>query len=275
MIKLVAIDLDGTLLDSKKEISIRNKEALVQAKAAGVKIVICTGRPLAAIGIYLDALNLRDNGDYSITFNGGLVQKNDTGEIIEKATMPLENVHDLFELASSLNVPLDILSDGLVLQLPTTKDYESLYSQLNKLLTYESYELAQLTADRIYNKAVIAVDQTYLDEQIKKIPDPFYDRYEIIKTRSNLLEFMPKGITKAYGISLLARDLGIKQEEIMTIGDEENDLPMIEYAGLGVAMENAVPRVKDLADIITDTNDNDGVAQAVEKFVLEPLEGGN
>ncbi|EOL50796.1 Cof-type HAD-IIB family hydrolase [Enterococcus caccae] len=275
MIKLVAIDLDGTLLDSKKEISARNKEALAQAKAAGVKIVICTGRPLAAIGIYLDALNLRDNGDYSITFNGGLVQKNDTGEIIEKATMPLENVHDLFELASSLNVPLDILSDGLVLQLPTTKDYESLYSQLNKLLTYESHELAQLTADRIYNKAVIAVDQTYLDEQIQKIPDPFYDRYEIIKTRSNLLEFMPKGITKAYGISLLARDLGIKQEEIMTIGDEENDLPMIEYAGLGVAMENAVPRVKDLADVITDTNDNDGVAQAVEKFVLEPLEGGN
>lgn len=275
MIKLVAIDLDGTLLNSKKEISARNKEALAQAKAAGVKIVICTGRPLAAIGIYLDALNLRDNGDYSITFNGGLVQKNDTGEIIEKASMPVENVHDLFELAKSLNVPLDILSDGLVLQLPTTQDHESLYSQLNKLLTYESYELAQLTADRIYNKAVIAVDQTYLDEQIKKIPRPFYDRYEIIKTRSNLLEFMPKGITKAYGISLLARDLGIEQEEIMTIGDEENDLPMIEYAGLGIAMENAVAKVKDLADVITDTNDNDGVAQAVEKFVLEPLREGN
>ncbi|MGX7245076.1 Cof-type HAD-IIB family hydrolase [Enterococcus quebecensis] len=275
MIKLVAIDLDGTLLNSNKEISARNKAALAQAKAAGVKIVICTGRPLAAIGIYLDALNLRDNGDYSITFNGGLVQKNDTGEIIEKASMPLENVHDLFQLASSLNVPLDILSDGLVLQLPTTQDYESLYSQLNKLLTYESYEVAELTADRIYNKAVIAVDETYLDEQIKKIPSAFYTRYEVIKTRTNLLEFMPKGITKAYGISLLARDLGIKQEEIMTIGDEENDLPMIEYAGLGVAMENAIDKVKDLADVITDTNDNDGVAQVVEKFVLEPLRGGN
>ncbi|PZL72997.1 Cof-type HAD-IIB family hydrolase [Enterococcus plantarum] len=275
MIKLVAIDLDGTLLDSKKEISARNKEALTQAKAAGVKIVICTGRPLAAIGIYLDALNLRDNGDYSITFNGGLVQKNDTGEIIEKSSLALENVHELYELAKSLNVPLDILSDGLVMQLSTTQEYESLYSQLNKLLTFESYEVAQLTTDRIYNKAVIAVDQAYLDEQIKKIPSLFYDRYEVIKTRSNLLEFMPKGITKAYGISLLARDLGIKQEEIMTIGDEENDVPMIEYAGLGVAMENAVAKVKGLADVITDTNDNDGVAQAVEKFVLEPLRGGN
>lgn len=275
LIKLVAIDLDGTLLNSKKEISERNKAALAQAKAAGVKIVLCTGRPLAAIEIYLEALDLRDNGDYSITFNGGLVQKNDTGEIIEKALMPLAAVHELYELATALNVPLDILSDGLVLQLPASQEHTSIYSQLNNLLTFEPYELAQFTADQIYNKAVVAIDETYLDEQIKKIPASFYERYEVIKTRNNLLEFMPKGITKAYGISLLARDLGIKQEEIMAIGDEENDLPMIEYAGLGIAMENAVAKVKDMADIITDTNDNDGVAQAVEKFVLEPLRGGN
>lgn len=275
MIKLVAIDLDGTLLNSHKEISQKNKDVLAQAKAAGVKIVLCTGRPLAAIEVYLETLGLRDNGDYSITFNGGLVQKNDTGEIIEKALMPLDAVHNLYQLAAELNVPLDILSDGLVLQLPTSLENRSLYSQLNNLLTFEAAELQHLTADRIYNKAVVAIDEDYLDEQISKIPTPFYDRYEIIKTRSNLLEFMPKGITKAYGISLLARDLEIKQEEIMTIGDEENDLPMIEYAGLGVAMENAVASVKALADVITDTNDNDGVAQAVEKFVLEPLKGGN
>lgn len=275
MIKLVAIDLDGTLLNSHKEISPKNKDVLAQAKAAGVKIVLCTGRPLAAIEVYLETLGLRDNGDYSITFNGGLVQKNDTGDIIEKALMPLADVHDLYQLATELNVPLDILSDGLVLQLPTSPENQSLYSQLNNLLTFEAAEVQHLTADKIYNKAVVAIDENYLDEQISKIPATFYDRYEIIKTRSNLLEFMPKGITKAYGISLLARDLGIKQEEIMTIGDEENDLPMIEYAGLGVAMENAVASVKDLADVITDTNDNDGVAHAVEKFVLEPLKGGN
>lgn len=275
MIKLVAIDLDGTLLNSHKEISQKNKDVLAQAKAAGVKIVLCTGRPLAAIEVYLETLDLRDNGDYSITFNGGLVQKNDTGEIIEKALMPLDDVHDLYQLATELKVPLDILSDGLVLQLPTSLENRSLYSQLNNLLTFEAAELQHLTADKIYNKAVVAIDEDYLDEQISKIPATFYDRYEIIKTRSNLLEFMPKGITKAYGISLLARDLDIKQEEIMTIGDEENDLPMIEYAGLGVAMENAVASVKALADVITATNDNDGVAQAVEKFVLEPLRGGN
>ncbi|PQC52341.1 Cof-type HAD-IIB family hydrolase [Enterococcus faecalis] len=274
MIKLVAIDLDGTLLNSQKEISLRNKQALMAAKQAGVKVVICTGRPLAAIGPYLEELGLQDEGDYSITFNGGLVQKNDTGAIIEKTLMPLEAIHELYQLATTLNMPFDVLSDEVVMQLPSSPNYPSIYSSLNKLLTFESYKLEELTPNRIYNKVVVAIDEAYLNERIKEIPASFYERFEIIKTRNNLLEFMPKGITKAYGISLLAKDLGIRAEEIMTLGDEENDLPMIEYAGLGVAMANAIPLVKEAADVVTDTNDQDGVAKAVEKYILTPLEGG-
>jgi len=79
---------------------------------------------------------------------------------------------------------------------------------------------------------------------------------------------MPKGVTKAYGISLLAKDLGLERSEIMAIGDEENDLPMIEYAGLGVAMENAVPFVKEAADHVTASNIEHGVAKAIQQFVL-------
>ena len=274
MIKLVAIDLDGTLLNSQKEISLRNKQALMAAKQAGVKVVICTGRPLAAIGPYLEELGLQEEGDYSITFNGGLVQKNDTGAIIEKTLMPLEAIHELYQLATTLNMPFDVLSDEVVMKLPSAPNYPSIYSSLNKLLTFESYKLEELTPNRIYNKVVVAIDEAYLNERIKEIPASFYERFEIIKTRNNLLEFMPKGITKAYGISLLAKDLGIRAEEIMTLGDEENDLPMIEYAGLGVAMANAIPLVKEAADVVTDTNDQDGVAKAVEKYILTPLEGG-
>ncbi|MDV2933469.1 Cof-type HAD-IIB family hydrolase [Enterococcus faecalis] len=274
MIKLVAIDLDGTLLNSQKEISLRNKQALMAAKQAGVKVVICTGRPLAAIGPYLEELGLQEEGDYSITFNGGLVQKNDTGAIIEKTLMPLEAIHELYQLATTLNMPFDVLSDEVVMQLPSAPNYPSIYSSLNKLLTFESYKLEELTPNRIYNKVVVAIDEAYLNERIKEIPASFYERFEIIKTRNNLLEFMPKGITKAYGISLLAKDLGIRAEEIMTLGDEENDLPMIEYAGLGVAMANAIPLVKEAADVVTDTNDQDGVAKAVEEYILTPLEGG-
>lgn len=274
MIKLIAIDLDGTLLTSEKTISERNKKALKQAKALGVKIVLCTGRPLAAIKEYLRALDLLEDGDYSITFNGGLVQKNDTGEIIDKALLPVPDIQDIYQLGKTLELPIDVLSNGMVYHLPSSKKYTSIYHQLNGLLTFQPLNLDQLSEIQEFNKAVVAIEATYLDEQIKKIPDEFYQRFEVIKTRSNLLEFMPKGITKAYGLSLLAKDLAIDPKEMMAIGDEENDVPMLVYAGLGVAMENAVEKVKKVANIVTKSNDQDGVAQVIETYVLQSTKGG-
>ena len=260
MIKLVAIDLDGTLLNEQKLISDENKQALAQAKQQGVKIVLCTGRPLAAMAHYLQELGLVDEGDYSITFNGGLVQKNDTGEIMEKKVMEVLDIQRLYKLAQQLDLPLDVLSDNVVLQLPSAPRKQSLYNVLNKLLQFQPADISDITDEFVLNKAVIAYDQEELDPKIKEIPAEFHEMYEIIKTRSMLLEFMPKGVTK---------DLGLKQEEIMAIGDEENDLPMIQYAGLGVAMENAVPFVKEAADFVTASNEENGVAKVIQKFVLE------
>ncbi|WP_165004007.1 MULTISPECIES: Cof-type HAD-IIB family hydrolase [unclassified Enterococcus] len=269
MIKLVAIDLDGTLLNEEKKISEENKQALAKAKEQGVKIVLCTGRPLAAMAHYLQELGLVDEGDFSITFNGSLVQKNDTGEIIEKKVMEVADIHRLYKLAQQLELPLDVLSDNVVLQLPSAPKKQSLYNVLNKLLQFQPASLSDITDQFVLNKAVIAYPQEELDPKIKEIPASFHEKYEIIKTRSMLLEFMPKGVTKAYGISLLAKDLGLEKEEIMAIGDEENDLPMIEYAGLGVAMANAVPFVKEAANYVTASNEENGVAEAIKKFVLE------
>ncbi|MDR3960307.1 MAG: HAD-IIB family hydrolase, partial [Streptococcus sp.] len=125
MIKLIAIDLDGTLLNDKKDVPPRNTEVLARAKAQGVKIVICTGRPLRAIRPYLEELSLKEPGDYSITFNGGLVQKNETGEIIEKAAMQLADIHELVSVAEDLNLPLDVVSEEIVLSLPTSAAHPS------------------------------------------------------------------------------------------------------------------------------------------------------
>ena len=119
------------------------------------------------------------------------------------------------------------------------------------------------------NKAVIGYEQQLLDQKITEIPRHFKEQYEVIKSRAVLLEFMPKGVTKAYGLALLAKDLGLTAAEIMTIGDEENDLRMIEYAGIGVAMANAVDQVKAVANVVTASNEEDGVAQVIEKYLLK------
>lgn len=269
MIKMIAIDLDGTLLNNQKEISPANKRALQAAKDQGVKIVICTGRPLRAIRPYLTELDLKNPGDYAITFNGGLVQQNDTGAVIEKAALTFAQVQELITVAEALALPLDVVSDEIVWSLPTAEGRQSIYGQLNPLLDVRDTTVAQLDPEALYNKAVVAYEQTYLDQQLAKVSPAVRSEFEVIKTRDVLLEFMPKGITKAYGIDLLAKKLGITAAEVMAIGDEENDLPMIAYAGIGVAMANAVPLVKAAADVLTGSNEADGVTQVIEKYVLE------
>lgn len=270
MIKLIAIDLDGTLLTDAKTISDTNKAILAKAKDLGVKIVICTGRPLIAIKDYLAELNLLDADDYSITFNGGLIQTN-TGEILGKTAMELADVRHIYQLMTKLNLPMDVLSDALCFQLMTSKDHPSIYPTMNKALTYVSKTIDVLEADALYNKVVAAIDVDYLDQQMAMIPNEEYERFEIFKTRPNLLEFMPKGVTKAFGLSVLGDHLGITANEMMALGDEANDLSMINYAGMGVAMENATDGVKSAANFVTRTNQADGVAHAIQKFVFDDL----
>lgn len=127
----------------------------------------------------------------------------------------------------------------------------------------------ELSMDIVYNKAVSAVDADFLDKQIPKIPAELYDRFEIFKSRDILLEWSPKGVHKANGLMKLIEYLGIDRSEVMACGDEGNDLSMVEWAGLGVAMANATDELKSVAKVILPkSNDEDGIAWAVEKYVL-------
>lgn len=266
MIKLIGIDLDGTLLNDAKEISKRNKKALQLAKAKGVKVVITTGRPLMAIEALLKSLDLYDDEDYSITFNGGLVQKNLTGDILAKTPLLFEQIEKLYCLSDELALPLDVINEGIVYQIESKN--ESWYHRANPALKFKPTAYSNLDKNLFYNKAISAFEPAFLDAKIAEIPKAYYDDFEIIKSRDMLLEFMPKGVTKASGLAQLSDYLGIQQNEVMTLGDEENDLSMIEWAGLGVAMANAVPLIKNACQVETLNNNQDGVAVAIEKYVL-------
>ncbi|MBO0477038.1 HAD family phosphatase [Vagococcus sp. DIV0080] len=268
MIKLIAIDLDGTLLTDDKQISNRNKAVLTKAKEQGVKVVLCTGRPLIAIESYLNRLELRDAGDYSITFNGGAVQKNDTGEELLSYSLSLAEVKRVAAVMTELDLPLDVISVDTCIHLPTSKTRKSIYRDINPVLTFETKEVSDLDESTIFNKMVVACEPDYLDEQLKGLGDEWYMDFNIMKSRDCLLEVIHKEVSKANGIDLLAKKLGIKQEEVMAIGDEENDISMIEYAGMGVVMANGNETVKKLAQFVTKSNEEDGVAYAVEQFVL-------
>lgn len=266
MIKLIALDLDGTLLTSDKRISEANKKALSLARAKGVYIVLTTGRPLQAIGGFLEELDLLGKNNYSITFNGGLVQEN-TGLVLGKNGFTIEDVRAIRQVTNQLDLPLDVLHGGDVYSLPSV--HESLYLICNPLLNKIMTTDDELSMDIVYNKAVSAVDAEFLDKQIPKIPAELYDRFEIFKSRDILLEWSPKGVHKANGLMKLIEHLGIDRSEVMACGDEGNDLSMVEWAGLGVAMANATDELKSVAKVILPkSNDEDGIAWAVEKYVL-------
>lgn len=266
MIKLIAIDLDGTLLTSDKTISDRNKQFLKMAREKGVYIVLTTGRPLKAIHSFLEELDLLGEHHYSITFNGGLVQEN-TGRVLAKTGFGIEDVRQIRQVTNRLGLPLDVLHEGTVYSLPS--DRESLYITCNPALTKLAVADEDLPTDFVYNKAVSATSADFLDKQIPSIPSELYERFEIFKSRDILLEWSPKGVHKANGLEKLIACLGIQQSEVMACGDESNDLSMIEWAGLGIAMKNAVDEVKAAADVVLPkTNDEDGIAWAIERYVV-------
>lgn len=267
-IKLIALDLDGTLLTTDKKLTDRTKATLKAAREKGVKVVLTTGRPLKAMDFFLKELSTDGHDDeYTITFNGGLVQKN-TGEILDKTVFSIDDVSRIYEETEKLNIPLDAISEGIVYQIQS--DQESLYAQFNPALTFIPTAFEDLSSQITYNKCVTAFAQEPLDAAIQKISPELFDKYEIFKSRELLLEWSPKNVHKATGLAKLIEHLGIDRSQVMACGDEANDLSMIEWAGLGVAMQNAVPEVKAVANVVTPmTNDEEAVAWAIEKYVLK------
>ncbi|MDR1606061.1 MAG: Cof-type HAD-IIB family hydrolase [Streptococcaceae bacterium] len=264
-IKLLALDLDGTLLSHDKTISEANQAALKAAQAAGVQVVITTGRPLKAIEHILKALDLLVASAYSITFNGGLVQRNN-GEILSKKTFSYADLTAIHEQLVALELPMDVISGEVCYE----TNPKSLYQGFSPFLTFVEGAFESIPRDIIFNKAVSAIDASFLDQQIPKISTALKEKYEIFKSRDILLEVMPKGVVKSFGLDKLATFLGLGPENVMAMGDEENDISMLEWAGLGIAMKNATAEVKAVSDVVAPlTNDEDGVAWAIQTYILE------
>ncbi|WP_100488274.1 sugar-phosphatase [Sporolactobacillus pectinivorans] len=268
MIKLIAIDLDGTLLNDEKKISLNSRHALLEAKKMGVKIVICSGRPIAGIREYLDFLGLNEAGNYAITYNGGLVQETDSGTVLSEKILTRNDIISLYTLSQKLGVPMNFIDRENVYCPIPPEGRPSLYGTVMHSLPFIGASMERLPGDLKVNKVVFCTEQQLLDSAIQEIPESFREKYTLMKSRTILLEIMNRDVDKGRGLQALGKYLNIRAEEIMTLGDQENDLAMIRYAGTGVAMGNAIQKVKDAAQFVTKTNIEDGVAFAVEKFVL-------
>ncbi|OOM07393.1 sugar-phosphatase [Clostridium saccharobutylicum] len=267
MYKLIALDMDGTLLTTDKKVSEKTKAALKAAEEKGVKVVLASGRPLDGLTRYLEELDLFKGQDYVLSFNGGLVQNTKTKEAVSKCSLNGSDLKYAYEIAKMLNVNIHAFSAKEGLITPKTSKYTEYEADMNGInLTIKDFN--EIPDDEDIIKVMFIDPQEILDVAIEKLPKEIYDKYSVFKSSPFFLEITNKNVDKGLGLKRLAEHLGIKQEEIIACGDAGNDLSMVKYAGLGVAMENATEDVKKVAQFITTSNDDDGIANVIEKFIL-------
>lgn len=266
MYKLIALDMDGTLLNEKKEISNRCQKAIVKLRKKGKKVVLATGRPLNGVMQYIEKLNLFDENDYVVAFNGALVQNTKTKKIIYNQPLSLDSYKELYAVSRQLDVNIHALTDHCVLT-PKNNPFTQIESKINQIPIIEG-TVEDIDASSIIVKVMFIDEPDKLDRIIPRIPDWVSDKYTILRSAPYFLEFLDKSVNKGAGVSAVANKLGLNREEVICVGDAGNDLDMIRYAGLGVAMGNAFDEVKSEADYITYSNDEDGVAHVIEEFML-------
>lgn len=273
-IQLVAIDLDGTLLRDDKSLSQENVDAIKEAIEQGVQVVICTGRTLPSIQYLSKQLPQGHGDEYLILQNGAVVHQLPDLNIVHETILTeadRQAIYDVFKEYRSEKVQMVAfdpdklyLVDDETANPTVVQDAKTLSTDIT-LAKFEEV----LNLETLY-KIVVFGGVEFIDDYLEKIPNELYEQVHIVRSLPVAIEFIPKLANKANGLNALIQLLDIKAENIMTIGDELNDYEMVKMAGLGVAMENGHPEVKRVADELTLTNNENGVAHAIRKFVTQP-----
>lgn len=270
MIKIIAVDLDGTLLNSKKEITTPTKQAINACIEKGIYFAFATGRIANELGNVRQQL---PGVRYAITCNGAFVTDLKENRVLSENTLDMEDVRRIYRLFQSEDMMFELFADGKVLTdvgcMRHPQDYcsQSLYRLVCQTRTgienFSDYlEKRQNPVGKvnIFFRSSKARDTAF--EKVKALP------FAVTLQEETNLEFNKRGVDKGTGLQMLADYFTVDMRDVMAIGDNNNDLAMLQTAGVSIAMENGREAVKKVADFITKSNDQDGVAFAIEKFVF-------
>lgn len=262
--KVLVLDIDGTLTNSKKEITPKTKKAIRNLQEKGVTVVLASGRPTPGVQSLAEELEFEAFGGYILSYNGGQIINCQTGETIYEKVLPQEAVSDLYDLSQEFDLNIISYEEGNVLIENESDEYVELEARINQI------DIKQINDFKEYiDFPVVKCLMTAHGEHLAKVEPIAKERFpelSIYRSEEFFLEAMAKNVDKAASLEHLLRHLQLSKEEMVACGDGFNDLSMIEYAGLGVAMENAKPVVKKAADYVTLSNDKDGIVHVIDKF---------
>lgn len=265
--EMIALDIDGTLTNSKKEITPATLNALIDLQKRGKKVILASGRPTPGLRSFAEQLQFDIYGGYLLAYNGAKIINYKTKETIVNQTLPQDMLPLLHQFA--LENHIGIISyegDGVIAGNGIDK-YIELEARINGIPYKEVDNFSDYITFPV-NKCLMTGEDDYMAEMEKKLTKLYGDRLSIYRSEAFFLEIMPQHVDKANSLSKLLAHQGITREHLVACGDGYNDMSMIRYAGLGVAMSNAREEVKKEADYITLSNDEDGVLAVIDKFFL-------
>ncbi|TRZ37967.1 HAD family phosphatase [Niallia circulans] len=274
-IKVIIMDVDGTLTNNDKVIPAKTKEILVKAQKAGAILVLASGRPTSGLLDFAKELEMEKHHGLLVSFNGSKVVDCETNEVLFNETMTVEQGQAVLEHMKKFKVIPMIDKDNYMYVNDVFNNEIDYNGNSMNIVKYESRggkfnlcEVADLAAFADYplNKILTAGSPDYLQQHYKDMMEPFKDTLNCVFTAPFYFEFTAQGIDKAKALDTVLIPRGYKKEEMIAFGDGHNDATMVDYAGIGVAMANAVDDLKAVADEVTRSNEEDGIAYTLSKY---------
>ena len=271
MYKIIACDLDETLLKSTdRTISQKNKDAIAAARKLGVKFVPATGRGFNSVDVTLKELDLYECEDeYVISYNGGAITENKGNKVLHFEGISIELASELYKRGLNYNVCIHVYTKDMVYAYNYLQEEIDYLANRMEVTEIFDQDLEFLRGQEIVKCLYMNTDYSYLkriEEELKDITEGI----DVSYSSNRYIEFNHKGVNKGAGLESLANLLGVDLKDTIAIGDNFNDLPMIQKAGLGVGVQNTIENMKPLCDYITEgTCNEDAVAEVIEKFILK------
>lgn len=264
--KALVLDIDGTLTNSKKEITDNTRRAIWDAVMRGHEIMLASGRPTPGMRRYEEELELARYGGYLLSFNGARIVECRTGEVIYQRNLPNGLLRGLYRYARERHMGLITYLGDTVISAFEPDEYIQLEARINGLPIRVVENFPQFV-DFDIQKCLLTAPGEQAAVYERELQEKYGESASIYRSEPFFVEVMPQGVSKASSIEQILSVIGVNREHVICCGDGYNDISMIRYAGLGVAMANAQPEVKAAADYITASNDEDGIVQVIREFM--------
>lgn len=265
--RLLATDLDGTLVTDDKRVTERTKQAVKDMVQAGGTVVLSSGRPSYGVWHVAKELGLPEMGGYILAYNGGELLDCKSGRVEFSVQIPPEKIPEIVRLAREYQTAILTYEGECVVSEDACDVYVRGEARNTRMKVREVPDLISYVDFPIVKLMMVGSEEQILKLE-PVVREALGPEFAVFRSEAYHLEILPAGVDKGSGLLRTLDYLGIPREEAISCGDYDNDIPMNEAAGLGVAMENGCRKIKETADYITSSNEEDGVAAVIEKFVL-------